>query len=373
MGNATTQEKSARPLGVIGSLAAGFEMIGRHLWLILWPLVLDLLLWLGPRLSVAPLFEQFCGFLLARPAPDPTTARQVAQAVELLGQLGERFNLLSLLSVVPLLNVPSLLAQRPPGAVSPLGEPAIQAITNPLALMGWLAVLCPVGLALGFLYLSGLARRVRAVRSDRHQAQGPHRVRGSRPDVEGQGVAEGAPANQVERWTSGGEGSVRAVRVFSGLVKLIRVFLFAGSLVAVGMVLVPIWMLIVGGVLALVPPLGFLVWSLGIGLGSYMVLHLLFVVPGVLVGDRGLVQAVWESILLIHTQFPAVVGLVLLVVIIYQGMGFIWSLPSAESWSLAVGILGNACIASGVTAALFVFYQERIGKLAEAGRLSASA
>ena len=373
MGNATTQEKPARPLGVIGSLAAGFEMIGRHLWLVLWPLGLDLLLWLGPRLSVAPLFDQFCDLLMSQPAPDPTTARQVAQAVELLGQIGERFNLLALLSLVPLLNVPTLLAQRPPEAVSPLGEPAIQAVTNPLGLMVWLAVLCPLGLVLGFAYLNGLAHRVRAVRRDRRRAQESHPAQGPRSHVEGRGVKESEASNQVEGSVSRDESSGRASETASALVKLIRVLLFAGGLVAIGMLLIPLWMLLVGGVLALLPPLGLLVWSLGIGLGSYFALHLLFVVPGVLIGNRGLVQAVWESILLIHTQFPAVVGLVLLVVVIYQGMGFIWSLPSAASWSLAVGILGNACIASGVTAALFVFYQERVGKLTKAGRVSASA
>ena len=145
--------------------------------------------------------------------------------------------------------------------------------------------------------------------------------------------------------------------------KFIRVFLFAAGLLMVGLVAVPLWMLLVGASVALVPLLGFVVWSLGIGLGSYLVLHLLFVVPGVLLGGRGLARAIWESILLIHTQFPSVVGLILLVVLIYQGLGFVWALPAGDSWSLLVGILGNGCIATGLTAAFFVFYQERVGLL----------
>jgi len=135
--------------------------------------------------------------------------------------------------------------------------------------------------------------------------------------------------------------------------------------------LVPLWMLLVGVVLAAVPLLGLLVWSLGIGLGSYIVLHLLFVVPGVLLGGRGLLRATWESVLLIHTQFSSVVGLVLLVVVIYQGLGFVWSLPSGDSWALLIGILGNGCIATGLTAALFVFYQERVGQLQGMRQVSA--
>ena len=149
----------------------------------------------------------------------------------------------------------------------------------------------------------------------------------------------------------------------SNVGRFIRVFLFAAGLLVAGMMFIPLWMLVVGVIVATAPPLGFLVWTLSIGLGSYFALHLLFVIPGVLIGGRGLLRAIWESVLLIHTQFPSVVGLVLLVVVIYQGLGFVWSLPAGDSWSLLVGILGNGCIATGLTAALFVFYQERVGKL----------
>ena len=345
------EDESARPLGVIGSLAAGFEVIGRHLSLITLPVLLDLLLWLGPRISIAPLVEQFTAFLLSRPAPDPATARQVAQAAELVAQFGERSNVLSLLSALPLLNVPSLLAQHAPGAVSPLGEPLVLLTKSALAMMAWAVVLVPVGLLLGFLYLNNLARWIRIVRSPARQTSVPGQVEDPAP---GEGKGQRVPA-----------------RATSNVGKLVRVILFAAGLLAVGMTFVPLWMLLVGTVLAAAPALGVLVWSLGIGLASYVVLHLLFVVPGVLVGGRGLLRAIWESILLIHTQFPSVLGLVLLVVVIEQGLGFVWSLPSGDSWSLLVGILGNGCIATGLTAALFVFYQERVGQLQGARRAPA--
>ena len=96
--DANAKEEASRPLGVIGSLAAGFEMIGRNLSLITLPVLLDLLLWLGPRISVAPLLEQLVAFMLSRPSPDPETARQVVQVTQLVGQYAERSNLFSLLS-----------------------------------------------------------------------------------------------------------------------------------------------------------------------------------------------------------------------------------------------------------------------------------
>jgi len=319
-----TKEEATGPLGVIGCLAAGFDMLGRHLWLVTLPVLLDLLLWLGPRLSVVPLLQQFVALLTAQPAPDPTMARQVAQAMQLLEQFGEQFNLLALLGGLPLLNVPSLLARHAPGAVSPLGEAHVLLVTNVLALMAWVVVLVPISLALGTLYLSSLARRVRAMRSLDKQ--------------------------EIEQ----------AVGVGNEAGKIIRVCLFAAGVLAVGMVLGLLWLLVVGTAAAIVPLLGFLVWALGVGMGSYVALHLLFVVHGVLLGGRGLLRATWESVVLIRTQFPSVVGLVMLAVVIYAGLGFIWSLPSGDSWSLLVGILGNACIATGLTAATFVFYQERL-------------
>jgi hypothetical protein len=313
------------------------------MYLAILPVLLDLFLWLGPHLSIAPLLRQFTALLLAQPVPDQAAASQVTQAVQLLEQFGEQFNLFSLFSLLPLLNVPSLLARHAPGMVSPRGESHVLAVTSVLALTAWAIVLLPAGLVLGALYLSGLAHRVRTAHS------------------------------------------TSALPHSSGVGKLVWVLLFAAGLLVIGMVLVPLWLLLIGIAAAIVPLLGFLAWMLGVGIASYVALllgvgiasyvalHLLFVVHGILLGGRGLLPAIWESIVLIHTQFPAVVGLVVLVLMIYAGLGFVWSLPSGESWFLLIGILGNACIATGLIAATFVFYQERIGQLLEKRQASAQA
>ena len=52
----------ATGLGVIDSLSAGYRFLGRRLELLLIPVALDILLWLGPRFSVAPLSERLAGF-----------------------------------------------------------------------------------------------------------------------------------------------------------------------------------------------------------------------------------------------------------------------------------------------------------------------
>jgi hypothetical protein len=46
------------PVGVIESLAAGFETVASHLGLILFPMALDVFLWLGPHLSINPIMQK---------------------------------------------------------------------------------------------------------------------------------------------------------------------------------------------------------------------------------------------------------------------------------------------------------------------------
>jgi hypothetical protein len=231
-------------------------------------------------------------------------------------------------------------------------------VTSAFALMAWGVLLVPVGLVLGFLYLNNLARRVRAMRSAGGQGLAQPRVKEAALSADGTSVAEGAALSASG--TSVAEGTEQAARKSSALPKFLRVFLFSTGLLMTVMVLVPLWLLLIGTLLTIAQPVGFLAWALSIGLGGYVALHLLFVVPGVVVGGRGLWQAIWESIALIHTQFPSVVGLLVLVVVIYEGLGYVWSLPFGDSWSLLIGILGNGCIATGLTAATFVFYQERV-------------
>jgi hypothetical protein len=334
------EEDTARPLGVVAILRVGFEMVSRHIWLITLPILLDLLLWLGPHISTAPLNERFVDVLASQSVPDPTLARQMQQLGEVIREMGGRSNLLSLLSALPILDVPSLLARQATGMVTPLGEPRVLLVTSVLALLGWVVVLIPAGPMLGFIYLNSLARRVRAMGTDQDEE------------------------SQTEETIDRGD------RVKRGITKLLSMFLFVAGLLMAVAVLVPLWSVAVGTVLMIAPPIGVLAWMISVGLGGYLALHLMFVVHGVLLGERGLFRATVESFMLIQTQFPSVMGLVLLALVIYEGLGFIWSLPAGDSWTLLIGIVGNGCIATGLTAATFVFYRERIGQLPEFSRLS---
>jgi hypothetical protein len=55
--NTDRLESLPPPPNVIGSLRAGFDAVSSHVVLILLPLILDVFLWLGPRLSVGDLYS----------------------------------------------------------------------------------------------------------------------------------------------------------------------------------------------------------------------------------------------------------------------------------------------------------------------------
>ena len=62
---ASSRAEPTPPVGVIESLTTGFETVASHLGLLLFPALLDLFLWLGPRLSIDNLIQRlqitFCG------------------------------------------------------------------------------------------------------------------------------------------------------------------------------------------------------------------------------------------------------------------------------------------------------------------------
>lgn len=322
-----------RPRGVIGCLTAGFEMLSQNLLVVSLPVVLDLVLWLGPRVSLWPLLQDVIQLLTSQPSADPEMMGQVEQAVILMEQFGEQFNLLSVLGGVPMFQVPSLLARRAPVAGSPLGVPRVFSVSSALALLPWWGVLALAGLVLGFLYLNEIA----------HQVEDAHRG-----ELEGAGV------------TDEGRGGAQDDSLRAGAWKLLRFLAFAFGLMAIGSVILPLWILMVALGAAIAQPLGILIWVGGVGMVSYAALHLLFVIPGLLLGGRRLLRAVSESILLSHVSLSSVFGFVLLAVVIYEGLGYAWSLPPSDSWVMLIGIVGNAFVATGLTVAAFVFYRDRV-------------
>src|SRR5512136_1584427 len=83
----TTQQRPV--LGVIDALSAGLDAVLRHPWLLLIPLLLDLFLWVGPRMQAPALYRSFEPTL--RQMTTAMTSSEARLAAQELGQAIERF------------------------------------------------------------------------------------------------------------------------------------------------------------------------------------------------------------------------------------------------------------------------------------------
>ena len=127
---------------------------------ILMPLGLDLLLWLGPRLSL----DQIAQPLLAQASSlAPSSGLQpadVTAALEMYTQFFKSFNLLVALRTFPI-GVFSLMSGRMP-TQSPLGTPLTFQLDSPLHVLGLIFALTLTGWMFGALYFHWVASLVGA-------------------------------------------------------------------------------------------------------------------------------------------------------------------------------------------------------------------
>src|SRR5579883_3162389 len=102
--------------GVIETLSAGFDQVNRVLWVVALPVLVDLFLWLGPRLSSGRVFDEIGRwynsmvdtYASVAGGVDAGSLDQARQAVSSLQAQAGQFNLLSLL-VINIASVPSVL------------------------------------------------------------------------------------------------------------------------------------------------------------------------------------------------------------------------------------------------------------------------
>ena len=308
-------------MGVIESLSAGYRFLGRRLELLLIPVALDILLWLGPRFSVAPLSDQLAGFYAQAATMEgvpPDMAAMTAQVSEVLAEAGQHSNLLEILVSSSLLHVPSLLT-----TIGPVAEDRVLEIGNPLMAAGMAGALGLVGLLLGVVYMNLLARRLPLGSA-------------SKPAT----VAEFARA-VLRHWLM--------VVLF---ILMMFVLLVAGAVpVVLGTALLTF----------LNPALGMLFMFLFSGAVMVLFFYLYFVVVALVMDNLPLHMAVAQSFALVRKNFWATMGFIVLTTVITVGMALIMrQLTEIAPVGIALAIVVNAYIGSGLAMALLVFYRTRI-------------
>jgi hypothetical protein len=117
---------------------------------------------------------------------------------------------------------------------------------------------------------------------------------------------------------------------------------------------------LIGAALASVnQTLGVLAMLTGLFMVTWLSIFLTFTVHGVLMNERGLLAALWDSVRLVQWNMPATVMLLMVLLIINGGLGFVWSGPEPGSWLVLAAVVGHAFSTTGLLAATFVFYKDR--------------
>ena len=311
-------EELPPPPGVMGSLRHGFNAVSSHVWLILLPLMLDLLLWLGPRLSVGTLVNPFFKLAFSQMRTTMTSASDLQRFAiyqSTFNEMVERFNLLSLigrLQTFPV-GISSLLAQSMP-VQNPLGSQDVVQITSLPGFLGLAFLFTVVGWVMGGLYFRSVS-----------------------------GIALG-DANRVTMISLS----------WAILQTLILSFLWV-----VGLIVILIPTMVVLTFLTLLSPLlasGILLIALFFSF--WLIVPLFFTPHGIFVRRQNAFYSIFTSLKMARFTLPTSALFVLCVFLLTTGLNYLWSVPTGDSWMLLVGIAGHAFITTALLAASFVYYRD---------------
>jgi hypothetical protein len=291
----------------MNALLNGFNAIASNVAVILFPIVLDVFLWLGPRLKADALLSPIMDLL-------PEMQRQApADQAKLFGQIMtdfyNGFNLFSVFRTYPL-GVFSLLSVNI-SVKSPLGTRAALGVADAGVLFILLLVLTVIGWVAGSLYFGAVAR--------------------------------------VALKPKMGPGILRTL-LQSVLLSGVWLLLFMlGNLPG----LVFLW-----GVTLLNDLMRSILLMLLVVPASWVILSIFFSFHGIFANAENAFASTRNSLRLLRYGLPSLGWFAMLALVISQGMDMLWRAAPAESWMMGVGILGHAFISSGLLAASFIYYRD---------------
>lgn len=304
------EQKSTSP-GVWSALAAGFDLTAKHPWLLLLPMLVDIFIWLGPRLRFQEIIEQLVAQL-----PPETEVLEISQQ---LIEIGPFTNLFSVLSV-PLIGVPALLAGLAPEKI-PLSAKILD-ISSGANWIVLLFVLSLFGLFLSAIYYVSISSVVKK-------------------------RLEGAKGETADHWVK---------QIGISWLRLLGLALV--SFLMAMLIYVPIS--IIGALLFLLSPmLGTMALLVAPFIIIWVVIYLSFAPPGITLNNRSIIQAIKESVRLVQKNLPLVLFMLLLILVL--GTLVDWLLVAAENgtWFTLFNILIHAFVNTGFVTAFFILYQDR--------------
>ena len=296
------------PPGIIGSLKAGFDTITAHITAITFPLALDLLLWLGPHISMNQLIQPVLAEFKSFASNSGISAGDIKNATDMYTQFFQQFNLLGILRTFPI-GVPSLMSGEMP-LRSPLGAPETWQINSLEQLLGLFFLITICGWIFGGLYFRWIASLI----------------------VSDATAATGRAISQTILYSFLWFLLTWMIGVPIGL--LLYILFAINSLLGEGALLV----------------LAFL--------SMWLIVPIFFSSFGIYLRRQNVFMSFLSSFQLTRFALPTTSLFVLTMFLIGAGLNFLWTIPANDSWLTLVGILGHAFIMTALLASSFVYYRD---------------
>lgn len=322
----TRAENLPPPPGVISSIKAGFDAISTHISVIILPLLLDLFLWLGPRLRMDSLFNSMKADMISiwRAGGIPTA--DIQPVIQWYETTLPDTNLFSLICTIPvgissLFNSHILILLFPgfsnpfltrPATQTPWGYPPVLQVTV-WNIFAWMFLLIVIGWIFGGLYFRNIA------------------------------------------WLASASENDRPVRTSRAIVQTVLISIFWGIFCM--MIAIPI--LFVLRLLLQINPLIAQLAALFLSLISmWMIVPLFFSPHGVFLKKQNFFTSILSSIQMARFTLPTSSMFILTIFLLSVGLNFLWSIPPEDSWMTLVGIFGHAFVSTALLAGSFIYYRD---------------
>ena len=304
------------PPRIIPSIVEGFNAVAGHIYIILFPICLDLLLWLGPFVRVKKLFLPLMieAARVSSAAYGEQAAGFVESTREIWSNLLDQFNLLFSLRTFPV-GIPSLMMGYV-NSTTPFGDTfAIELVSGDTILI-WIVAFLVIGLFLGSVYFGLTASAA-------------------------QGTGQSLFLENIlkQTWQS--------------------LFLTLILTTAVTLLALPVSCLL-SSVLLVVPSLGTFPFIVIGMIAVWVILPLVFSPHGIFSGDLKAAKSIITSIRLVRSLMSATGLFFILLILLGYGLDALWATPETNNWMLLVGIIGHAFISTGLLAASFIYYDKGI-------------
>ncbi len=304
------------PRGIIESISDGFVLVARRPYLIAVPMLLDGLLWVTKGISASPLVVSTLNQIVDRLLRGAISPGNLVQLNQQMTPVEEMLAGLNLLAIVAW-QVPNLL-----------GLGATNVSPQSLALVGSWYTLLPL-----LFSLAGLATLL--------------------------GCLFMGPIGLLVR-----HNNLNLPEFLTNLGKLwYRFALFLSAIILFGLALA-LLILMVLSLFSLGGPAGV---AIGVGLSAGLLLlvlvHLFLAEEAIFVAGVGPLQAIRESFIIVRRNFWPVMGIFFLVNIIIQGTNIVWGFFPSNSLGVVIGVVGNAFIGTGLSAAVMLYYWSKRDQL----------